>query len=267
MARPQEEIAVLRRFVALQLAASPAAAAAAPGDVGTIVALALLLDDTPGRDLAHFCRTDLPRLLQHLSRRTQGTRTVLHGRVRGRIEWPATIKARHSGEYDPTRFVCREVRHQFDTPENQLLVAFLDLLDAAHAAVPAWLRDGTLVVGAAPPGEDAGDGPADATPSTQRRLAALRVSTARARRNVYLRQVTPPPVVTDEQRRRARQADMPEYGRVLALYTHVDAYLRRPDDVAARAYAAAVFRRMLPLPAVLTPRADGWLQGLVELLA
>ena len=93
------------------------------------------------------------------------------------------------------------------------------------------------------------------------------VSTARARRNVYLRQVTPPPLVTDEQCRRARQADMPEYGRVLALYTHVDAHLRRPDDVAARAYAAAVFRRMLPLPAVLTPRADGWLQALVELLA
>ena len=264
MARPQDELAVLRRFVALQLAAPSTVNVAAPGDVRTAVALALLLDETPGRDLAHFCRYDLPRLLQHLSRRTQGTRTELHGRVRGRIEWPATIKARHSGEYDPTRFVCREVRHQFDTPENQLLVAFLDLLDAAQAGVPAWLRDGALVAAAPLPDEDEA---AAASPSTSRRLAALRVSTQRARRNVYLRQVTPPPQVTDEQRRRARQADVPEYGRVLALYTHVDDHLRRPDTVAARAYAAAVFQRVLPLPATLTPRADGWLQALVALLA
>lgn len=253
MAAPQDEIAVLRRFVALQLAPPPDAPP--PADVHTAVALALLLDDAPVQDLAHFCRYDLPRLLQHLSRRTQGTRTTLHGRVRGRIEWPATVKARLSGEYDPMRFVCREVRHQFDTPENQLLVALLDLLDAAHAAVPAWLRDGTSIAGA---GEEA--------PATHRRLAELRVSMQRARRNVYLRQVTPPAVVTDAQRRRAAQADVPEYGRVLALHTHMHGYLRRPEHPAAHAYAAAVFRRTLPLPAALTPRTEAWLQMLVRML-
>jgi hypothetical protein len=259
MADARDEVAVLRRFISLQL--GPPAPTAPSVEARTAVALALLLDDTPGRDCAHFCRFQLPRLLQHLTRRTESTRTVRHGRVRGRVEWPATIKARHSGEYDPTRFVCREVQHQFDTPENQLLVAFVELLDTAYAAIPAWLRDGTLVTGAAP--EDA---TGDRVPATQRRLAALRVDTQRARRNIYLRQVTPPPVVTDEHRRRARHADLPEYGRALALYAHLESHLLRPDSPAARAYADGVFRHILPLPAALSPRAESWLQQMVALL-
>ncbi|MEZ4581824.1 MAG: hypothetical protein R3A10_09340 [Caldilineaceae bacterium] len=80
---------MLRRFVALQLAAPPASA---PGDAHGSRALALLLDETPGRDLAHFCRTDLPRLLQHLHHAPRGAHRVAWAR-RGRIRWPATIQS------------------------------------------------------------------------------------------------------------------------------------------------------------------------------
>ncbi|MCB9161984.1 MAG: hypothetical protein H6644_19425 [Caldilineaceae bacterium] len=70
--------------------------------------------------------------------------------VRGRIEWPATIKETPQRRYDrPLRLP--KIAPPVDTPGITLLVAFLDLLDAAHATDPTWLRDGTLVVSAAPP--------------------------------------------------------------------------------------------------------------------
>ncbi|MEZ4581823.1 MAG: hypothetical protein R3A10_09335 [Caldilineaceae bacterium] len=106
-----------------------------------------------------------------------------------------------------------------------------------------------------------GDGTAETTPCTQRRLAALRVSTAQARRNIYLRQVTPPPLVTDEQRRRARQ---PTCRSSRVSCTRTSTPICAADDV-MRACTAAVFRRMLPLPGrVDAKRADDWLRALLS---
>ncbi|MEZ4719146.1 MAG: hypothetical protein R2851_24100 [Caldilineaceae bacterium] len=263
MARPQEEIAVLRRFVALQLAAPPAPLLRASGDVGTIVALALCWTTRPAAIWPTSAVPTCPGC-SSISPAAPRGRAPCCMDARGRIEWPATIKGAPQRRVRPDPLRLPRLRHQLTRPRTNSGQRS-DLLDATHAAVPAWLRDGTLVVGSAA-GEDAGDGPADATPSTQRRLAALRASMARARRNVYLRQVTPPPLVTDEQRRRLRQADMPEYGRALALYTHRG----RPSASARRCRCARLCRRRLPAHAAAAgcvDAADDWLQALVELLA
>ncbi len=78
-------------------------------------------DPYEGSDVLSFVNVTLERLLRGLVSQTNRTQREYRGRVRGRVAWAATWKARLSKEYDPTKFVCTEVRRQFDTPENQLL--------------------------------------------------------------------------------------------------------------------------------------------------
>ena len=75
-----------------------------------------LLYRSPGADDGHhhpdtrFGLTTLAVLLRKLTSRTERQLNEYQGRVRGRVHWPATLKSRYSGDYDPTRFVCRETR-------------------------------------------------------------------------------------------------------------------------------------------------------------
>lgn len=89
----------------------------------------LLADTRPGHDVGVFISQTLPRLLRQLSRTTERQRVTYQGEIRGRVDWPATTKARHQTEYNPSLFVCRQPHRQENTLENQLLKYLLVRLD------------------------------------------------------------------------------------------------------------------------------------------
>lgn len=222
----------------------------------TLLALALLLDRAPGRDLLHFTHVTLPRLLNHLSRETERRRVEQQGQIRGGIDWPATYRARYGDSYAPTRFVCRQVHHQFDTLENQLLRHTVDEIGRLVAAMPDTIRTGTTIVHASDRMQ--------ARPTYQR-LAQLEGALRRTRRNIYLRQVTPVRVIGTNHRHRAQVVDMEEYRTVLALHDHLTAVQNLAEIDAINAYTRTVFSRMLPIPA--PQQDDGWAQQLAAILA
>lgn len=88
-----------------------------------------LLDTSEQYDAETFITYTLGRLMRQLNHNTRQQPVVYQGRVRGRIMWPATFKAHYGQDYDPSRYVCREVRKQYDTPENQLLKYLIEQLD------------------------------------------------------------------------------------------------------------------------------------------
>ena len=138
------EAAVLRRFVELSLSTpdkEPLAAVSAAAQAALAATFALS-DMREGRDMLRFAEDPLNRILLHMTRRTEQLRVEQRSRVRGRVAWPATYKARYGEDYDPTRFVCFEVRHQFDTPENQLVKHVVTLIEHYQQAVPSVLRTG-----------------------------------------------------------------------------------------------------------------------------
>ena len=92
--------------------------------------------------MLRFLDDGLSRILLHMTRRTEQQRVEQRSRVRGRVAWPATYKARYGEDYDPARFVCFEVRHQFDTPENQLVKHLVTQIEHCLQAMPPILRTG-----------------------------------------------------------------------------------------------------------------------------
>ncbi|MEZ4558905.1 MAG: hypothetical protein R2854_21140 [Caldilineaceae bacterium] len=113
MARPQDELAVLRRFVALQLAAPPAPL---PGDALTAMwarslALALCWTRRPAAIWPTSAAPTCPGCSSISPAAPRGRAPCCMGASRSH-RMARHHQRRHSGEYDPTRFVCR-VRHQF----------------------------------------------------------------------------------------------------------------------------------------------------------
>ena len=105
-----------------------------------------------------------------------------------RVAWPATYKARYGEDYDPARFVCFEVRHQFDTPENQLVKHLVTQIEHCVQAVPPILRTGVCYF---PAGRLRGPF------FVADRLAGLETALSRFRRNVTMRSVTLPDQITE----------------------------------------------------------------------
>ncbi len=210
----------------------------ANGTARTLTAMALLLDMTDGLDLVRFMQHDLVRLLDHLSRRTERVRTEQRGRVRGRIDWPATRRARYGGDYDPARFVCTEVHRQFDTPENQLLRFLLAQIRATAQTIPSELRAGHLILHSSE--KLHGD-------ALFRRPATVETMLRHAQRNIYLRQVTLPEQVTVTHRHRANVVELNEYRKVLVLHEHI---VRRLDAVGSPAEQEYLRARLQPGAAV-----------------
>ena len=206
-------------------------------------------EETPRVD--DFLEHTLPRLLRLLNRQTERRLVEQRGGVRGRVHWPASLKARYGAYHDPARLVCTEVHHQYDTLENQLLRFVVERLREAVWAVPPALRDGLAVFT---------DRPAEAT---RARLHDMESALTQALRTGVLRDVPPPPSITLDHLVRAGSARSLEYRPV------VDLYHRHRRIVRDRSWAPVldVARRALLLPGTAGSAGEPWLRLAAALLA
>lgn len=250
------ETVALRRLVALLLAQPQTDAwAQLVQNVGVlpIATTFFVLDHGPAETVENFALHTLGRFLQHLQRRTEREQVELHGQVRGHLLWPATYKARYRRDVDPTRTVCRQVRHQFDTLENQLVVYVIHQLRACLQRIPDFLRKGICYFPATTqrPGE-----------RTVVRLTNIEMALKRAQQSVYLRTVTLPRTISVDHIRCAEIARQPEYQIVCTLYQQQQAL----KDVTASALFSQLTKRVIPLPGQLDAQGEEWLHFCVELL-
>lgn len=247
-----DEQGVMRRLLVQIMAASESylaegwsqSHALAPAAAATY----FLLDPEPGSGVKRFVTEALERLVQQLGRSTQQRQVECRGQVRGRIAWPATFKARYAQDYDPTRFVCREVRHQYDTPENQLLRYMVERIHHCLELVPPALQDGACCYGY---------GSGDLNPqSTELELRAIETVLSRLRRNVRLREITLPEQITELHLLRAKMSRMEGYIEVARLH---EQYQTIVETLSWQALVDTS-QRVLLLPAAPGPAGDPWIR-------
>lgn len=221
-------------------------------------ALFFLLDyrqEQPQGSAQPFVAEVLERLVHQLSRSSQPVQRVYPGQVRGRVLWSATYKQRYTDQYDPTLFVCREVRRRYDLPENQLVKYLIDVLEACLDAVPPYLRNGRCLL---PPGVDSAlPGGLD----TGQRLAQIDAVLRRIQRSAVLREVSLPETITPTHLLKARTSRMEEYALAAVLY---DGYYQIAVQRSWETLRMAV-RRIVPLPANLDADGQKWIDLLAAL--
>ncbi len=244
------EHAVLRRFVAHTMAPDVRAAL---DDIDSATRYALqttyfVLDADPGRDVEHFATSLLRRLLRQLEHTTEHSCVEYQDRVRGRVIWPVTLQSRLGRDGSSALHVCREVRKRFDTPENQLLEHVLERIEASAMAVPSVLRGGVSFCPQA--GESSLRGTAD-------RLARIQTALRQFRQHSALRDVTSLPGLDEHHLRCADASPMREYAVAAHLYRR---YRGLVTSAGWREHLAASGRRVLPLPARITPEGDRWIR-------
>ena len=192
-----------------------------------------LLHRTRAGDPTSFLTHTLDRLLRHISFQTDRAPREYHGRVRGKVAWPETIKSRYTSGHDPTIFVCREVKWHYDTPENQLLRFFM--------------RDGWCFY----PGnlDDAG---ASIEEDLQPMLGAL----ARLHRDARIRSISPPARITEQHLIRAESSKLEAYAILADLFRRYRACVhgRTWDGISHLA------RVMLPLPKQPDGEGEPWVR-------
>lgn len=251
-----EEVEVLRRFVSLLLESPPPQSweqlfSGEGHRVARVTYFLLHRDPSRGSeagvDTEGFVNESLARILRQLNSRTEREHIESQGRVRGKVIWPATLKQRYTGGYDPTRFVCRESRRQFDTPENQLLRYLIETIWQAIPLVPATIRTGACYY------------PATNQVSqidVAERLKKMQDLLLLFRKHGQLQLVTLPDVVTEEQLWRAERSKMAEYGLVARLYRRYEKAMNPGswDGV------IQLGRMGLPLPARATGEGEAWLR-------
>lgn len=198
-----------------------------------------------------FLEQTLPRLLRLLNRQTERRLVDRRGGVRGRVHWPASLKARYGGYHDPTRLVCTEVHHEYDTLENQLLRFVVERLREAVWGVPPPLRDGLVVF------------TTRASLSIRTCLRDMEAALTHALRAGGLREVPPPPSITLDHLVRAGSARSLEYAPVAALYDRYRRFVLEPSW--ADVFGAA--RRTLLVPGTAGPAGQPWLLLAAALLA
>lgn len=210
----------------------------------------LYQDPQGGIDSISFINITLERILRGLVSQTDRIQREYRGRVRGRVAWAATCKARLSKEYDPTRFVCTEVHRHFDTPENQLLRYMVETIWSLVETIPAIIRQGFYCL----------TGPAASKSmsvlSTRMRLSGVETRLPRLRRHPQLRQITIPDRITIEHLRCAETSKMEEYGEVARLYRRYHRCLIRRDQQELVDLGHA----LLPLPGHLDEEGEYWLR-------
>jgi hypothetical protein len=204
-----------------------------------------------GRDrhggVEQFITHSLGRLLQQLSRSTERQQVEYRGQVRGRILWPATFKARYTQDYDPTRFVCKEVHSRYDTPENQLLKYVMERIDECLKAVPAAIWDGVCYLPV-----DETHVPLDTATRLGRMDAAMRLLW----RNVRLREIDVPDSITEFHLLRAETAQLEEYARVAHVYRQYRDIVLIPSWNSL----VRVGKRVLPLPGRRGEAENRWIR-------
>jgi hypothetical protein len=187
------------------------------GPLGPLTAACFLLyshtavDEDGPTCVDDFLFTTAPRLLHQLSRTTQPQRVLLHGRVRGRIDWSSTYKARHAADGNPTLFVCTQSWRRFDRPENQLFKFLLDeiqvCLDRALPAIQDWRAWGAGMCSSS-------EAPVAVGPSLGELAHRLRAYTG----HVYLSHVSRPATIGVRHLAAARTSKNELYAEAAALY-------------------------------------------------
>ncbi|MEA3335164.1 MAG: hypothetical protein U9R25_04590 [Chloroflexota bacterium] len=250
------EAAVLNRLLRLTLDKDRPPAWRHLQDSGLLFSVAatyFLLHVEPRHDVERFTVYTLGRLLNHLNRRTEQHQLEYRGQIRGRIAWSATIKARYADSYDPSRYVCREVRHQYDTPENQLAKSLAEQIDRCLRAVPAALRQGVCYFAHSDRHRPV---------RTAVRLGNMQPALDRFRRNVVMRGVSIPAQITEEHLERARNSKLQEYRTVATIHDH---YTKTILEISP-ARITAIGRQVLPLPGHLDPQALIWIELAADIL-
>jgi hypothetical protein len=171
------------------------------------------------------------------------------GQVRGQVNWQATVKARYGDDYNPGRFICREVRRDYDTPQNQLLKAVVEAIHECLLAVPRVVRHGGCYY---PAGSTTA-----AAARTQAILDRMEAAISRARHHVSYAAISRPFSVTEEHRRAAALSREELFVEVKDTWERYQA-IHKPASRFDALQAAG--RRALLLPA--QPDGDGvlWLR-------
>ncbi|HVQ38235.1 MAG TPA: DUF2357 domain-containing protein, partial [Pyrinomonadaceae bacterium] len=248
----QDEAAVMRRFVGLLMAQ--------PSSVSFREILSLdlhkaarstyfLLDANKSYDVETFITYTLSRLMRQLNHNTKQYPVIYQGRVRGRIMWPATFKSHYGEDYDPSRYVCREVRRQYNTPENQLLKYMIEQFDQCLKLVPDVLRSGACCY------QTGGEFRRFAE-NTAVRLEKMEIAIASFRRHAVFKEVDTVARVTESHLLQAETSRMEEYVATSRFYR------RYQEVVGSRNWRGAVEigKKMLPLPARLDTEGEVWLR-------
>lgn len=180
---------------------------------GITAACYLLYRPSDGRQPSvwGFVAQVLPRLLLQLSRTTEVERVELDAGVRGRIDWPGTVKARYAANGGQHVYVCRQRRREFDRPENQLVKFVLQQVEACLSRVPPDLLGWYAWI----PGREGGLRLAFPLVSELAELAQ-RVHVLRS--SVYLRDVPAPLAIGSQHLLAARTSKNELYGQVADLY-------------------------------------------------
>ena len=234
--------AVIERMVRLTLGRPPVAYV----PEFAVGAAYFLLDQEPDGGLESFITQRLGRLVMQLARSTERQHAEYHGEVRGRILWTDTWKRRHSGDYDPALFVCREVRRRYDTPENQLIKYLIKALQGCLKAIPGSIRRGVCLL----PGE----APAQRQ-TTAERLAYMDAALLRHSRVAALHEVSLPEQVTEQHLLRAETSRVDGYAEAAAIYRRYRSEVVN-DPARSLAYSG---RRVIPLPDHAGADTERWI--------
>jgi hypothetical protein len=208
-----------------------------------------LLDTSEEYDAETFISYTLSRLIRQLNHNTKQHPVVYQGRVRGRIMWPATFKAHYGQDYDPSRYVCREVRRQYDTPENQLLKYLIEQFDLCLKLVPEVLRTGACCY-------QAGGEFRQFSQSTASRLEKMEIAISNFRRHAVFKEVYSVPSVSESHLLQAETSRIEEYMKVSRFFR------RYQSVVTSRTWRPSVEigRQVLPLPGRLGDEGELWLR-------
>lgn len=177
-----------------------------PKERNSLAALYFLFGQ-PNPNVEQFVTHSLAQLLGLLERNSERQLVENVGQVRGRINWPATYKARYSQDYDPGRFLCHETHHRYDIPLNQLLKFVVNQITLCLENVPDEIRAGWAYFPARP----------GSTPIAQS-LRRMETALLNFRRHVHIRQVTLPPRLTEQHILQAQTTHIETYRQALALY-------------------------------------------------
>jgi len=221
-----------------------------PGVENPTVSRELDLSELEGVD--PFIHHTLGRLLLQLSHNTVQKQEIFHGQVRGRINWSATYKARYSEEFNPSLYVCAQVQHLYDTPENQLVKYLVEHIEAALKAIPAEMRCGICYL---PEGRIA------SYEDIARRIETLETTIHRLKRSVRLRSIQAPNQIGERHLMRAETARVEEYADAARLYRHYQRLVLQPNWRSL----AEVTQHGLPLPGKLNEDSRRWVHLAADL--
>lgn len=256
----ENEVKILRRYVSWVMSPGSGDSVWEGVDPETRFAMRsayFLLDYEPGRDAESFVTFTLERLLQRVSRVNHQLQVECQGEVRGRVLWPATFKARYREDFDQTRYVCRQSRGEYDTPENQLLKFVVERMYSCLRVVPQIIRDGFSYFPASKE-----NGPPASLRGIEERLGVMESSLNNFHRHSRLRAVSMPAYVTEAHLRSAKMSAIEDYGEAADVYLRYARCFLHEDW---RRHMARIASRVLPLPAELTAEGESWLRLGAEL--